>query len=300
MSIDSLFETVSDDTHRLEKIKYVPYDTSSREVKMRFEASVHPGADEAVAVDNRNGAGPFVIVCDHASNTIPREFGGLGLGSSELSRHIAWDPGALGVAKQMSAGLDAPLVRSTASRLLIDCNRPLDAHDLITTLSEVTHIPGNAGLSEAQKQERIGRFYSPFHEAVQSVAMPRLTSGLRPGFIAVHSFNPTYRGVVRPWEIGLIFDEASEWALAMGQILREETGYTVGLNEPYSPKDRVYHTLNRHARGHGLPAVMIEVRNDEISTEIQQIQWGELLSRVAKTAFEALNGVGAGAMSVRA
>jgi predicted N-formylglutamate amidohydrolase len=267
---------------------------------MGFEASVKPFAEEAVVVDNRDGAGPFVIVCDHASNFIPREFDSLGLASSELSRHIAFDPGALGVSKQMSSRMDAPLVRSTASRLLIDCNRPLDAPDLITTVSEVTRIPGNADLNEEQRQERIGRFYTPFHEAIQSVAMPRLKSGMQPGFIAVHSFNPTYRGVARPWEIGLIFDEGSDWALAMAEMLRAEFGFNVGLNEPYSPQDRVYHTLSLHARSQGLPAVMIEVRNDEISTEIQQIQWGELLSRVAKTAFEALNGVGAGAMPVRA
>ncbi len=264
------------------------------------DASVQPFANEAVAVDNRDASGQFVIVCDHASNYVPREFGGLGLGASELSRHIAWDPGALGVAREMSARLNAPLVHSKASRLLIDCNRPMDAHDLIPTISEVTQIPGNADLTEAQKQERVRRFYTPFHEMVQSVLRPRLISGMRPGFLAVHSFNPTYRGVARPWEIGLIFDESSEWAHGMAEILRAESGYTIGMNEPYSPHDRVYHTLTRHARAHGLPAVMIEVRNDEISTEVQQIQWGELLSRVAKTAFEALNGVRAGAMSVQA
>ncbi len=267
---------------------------------MGLDASVHPLAREAVAVDNRDGAGPFVIVCDHASNYIPREFGGLGLGVSELSRHIAWDPGALGISAVMSANLDAPLIRSKASRLLIDCNRPLDAHDLIAEVSEVTNVPGNEALSLQQRDERITRFYNPFHDAIEAVTLPRLAKGMRPGFIAVHSFNPAYRGVSRPWEVGLIHDEDADWALRMVELLRAETGYTVGVNEPYSPKDRVYHTLERHARSRGLPAVMIEVRNDEISSEKQQTYWGELLSRVAKSAFEALNAVGAGAVPVRA
>ena len=39
----------------------------------------------------------------------------------------------------------------------------------------------------------------------------------------------------------------------------------VGVNEPYSPADRVYYTLERHARSRGLPCAMIEIRNDEIS-----------------------------------
>jgi predicted N-formylglutamate amidohydrolase len=267
---------------------------------MGLDASVHPLAHDAVAVDNRAGAGPFLIVCDHASNHIPREFGGLGLGASDIVRHIAWDPGALGVASAMSAHLDAPLIRSKASRLLIDCNRPLDAHDLIAEVSEATRVPGNQALSLQQREERITRFYNPFHDAVEAATLPRLAKGMRPGLIGVHSFNPTYRGISRPWEVGIIHDEDSEWALLMVDQLRAETGYTVGVNEPYSPKDRVYHTLERHARSRGLHAVMIEVRNDEISSEKQQTYWGELLSRVAKSTFEALNAAGAGAVSVHA
>jgi predicted N-formylglutamate amidohydrolase len=102
-----------------------------------------------VSVSNRAGAGPFVVVCDHASNHVPAKFGTLGLQASDLSRHIAWDPGALGVAAELARLLDAPLVESRVSRLIIDCNRPLDAPDLISSLSEATEIPGNKGLDAA-------------------------------------------------------------------------------------------------------------------------------------------------------
>lgn len=259
-----------------------------------------PRADMAASVDRRDGAGPYLIVCDHASNHMPAEFGGLGLGAADLDRHIAWDPGALGVARRMSANLDAPLVRSNASRLLIDCNRPLDAPDLIATLSETTTIPGNAALGAAERQERIDRFYTPFHDAIEEAVKPRLFRGIRPGFIAVHSFNPVYRGVSRPWEIGLIHDEDSAWALGMAARIRAQSGFTVGLNQPYSPADRVYFTLERHARSRGLPAVMIEVRNDEIASEEQQAFWGDLLSGAAEAAFRELKETGAGAEPVHA
>jgi predicted N-formylglutamate amidohydrolase len=254
---------------------------------------------QAVSVDNRDGDGHFILVCDHASNSMPREFGGLGLGAADLGRHIAFDPGALGVARHMATTLDSPLVYSNASRLLIDCNRPLDAPDLIAEMSEIYDIPGNKGLTTAQKAERIQRFYHPFHSAIEAVALPRLKSGLRPGFIAVHSFNPVYRGIQRPWEIGIIHDEDSAWALGMVDRIAKETGFNVGVNQPYSPKDRVYFTLERHARSRGLPAVMIEVRNDEIATDKQQAVWGDLLSRTAKAAFGELQATGAGDMPVR-
>jgi predicted N-formylglutamate amidohydrolase len=54
-----------------------------------------PGFDVLCA----NGKSRFVILCDHASNRIPAELGGLGLGPSDLARHIAWDIGAAGVAE---------------------------------------------------------------------------------------------------------------------------------------------------------------------------------------------------------
>mgnify|MGYP001327909961 CR=1 FL=1 len=66
------------------------------------------GEDAPVVVDNPNGAGPFVLVCDHASNRMPPVFGGLGLSDADREAHIAWDPGALGVSQELSRLLDAP------------------------------------------------------------------------------------------------------------------------------------------------------------------------------------------------
>lgn len=295
MSIDRGANCVSNHTERPCITNSVTYDTRGRWGGMGAAGTDRPRANVTAAVDRRDGSGSFLIVCDHASNHMPSEFGGLGLGAADLLRHIAWDPGALGVALRMSERLDAPLVRSLASRLLIDCNRPLDAHDLIAQKSESTHIPGNANLSADQRQERITRFYTPFHDLIEDVLRPKLFRGGKPGVIAVHSFNPVYNGVARPWEIGIIHDEDSAWALGMVDYIRSHTKFTVGVNEPYTPKDRVYFTLERHARSRGLPAVMIEVRNNEITTTKQQAWWGDLLAEAAKAAFEQLNMTGTGA-----
>ena len=77
------------------------------------------------------GKSQFVILCDHASRHIPAELDDLGLPPAELARHIAWDIGAAGVAEALSEIFDAPAVLSPVSRLVIDCNRHLDAADLI-------------------------------------------------------------------------------------------------------------------------------------------------------------------------
>ena len=76
-----------------------------------------------IMATNPDGTGPFVIVCDHASNTIPEAYKSFGFAGDALATHIAWDPGALAVARHLSATLDAPLLWPDVSRLVIDCNR---------------------------------------------------------------------------------------------------------------------------------------------------------------------------------
>ena len=118
-------------------------------------------AFEAVRVDNPDGVSPFVLLCDHASNYLPPEFGALGLSPADLTRHIAWDPGALPVAEMVAEALDATLIHSGVSRLVIDCNRPLDAPDLFWAISEDTVVPGNQNLTAIDRRKRIALAYTP-------------------------------------------------------------------------------------------------------------------------------------------
>ena len=97
----------------------------------------------AFEIVNPQGASGYVLTCEHASNFMPEEYQGLGLGPADLARHIAWDIGAADTARKLAIALDAPLVLSGYSRLLIDCNRPLGAPTSIPEVSELTAIPGN-------------------------------------------------------------------------------------------------------------------------------------------------------------
>ena len=86
-------------------------------------------ADEPapVSVHNAHGLSPFLLVADHAGNLIPRALGRLGLVEAELQRHIAWDIGIAGLGRLLADALDATFIQQNYSRLVIDCNRPLDA-----------------------------------------------------------------------------------------------------------------------------------------------------------------------------
>lgn len=248
-------------------------------------------AERAVQVSNARGASPFVIVCDHASNRIPAKYGDLGLSHTERLSHIAWDPGALAVSRHLSEVLDAPLVQSTISRLVIDCNRELNAPDLIWTLSEATRIAANEGLDAEERQYRIDHFHRPYHAAIETLLEARRHAGRETILICMHSFTPVYHGVARPWPIGLIHGVDTRYTKAVYRALKtEDPELNVGWNEPYAALNGVTLTLERHGDGRGLEATMIEIRHDEILEPAGVAVWGDRLARCLEAARLARKG----------
>lgn len=235
------------------------------------------GVDRSpIVVENQEGTGPFVIVCDHASNRIPDQYRPFGLADDVLESHIAWDPGALAVAQLLSTELDAPLFWPDVSRLIIDCNRAADARSLIVTESEGRPVPANRGLSEEERSRRLACIHAPFHDAIDACLTRRTTAERPTALIAIHSFTPIYFGKSRPWQVGILFDDDRRLADLLISGLEADPALTVGINQPYSPADGVYYTLGRHARG--LPAAMIEIRNDEIGDAEGQRKWADRLA----------------------
>ncbi|RCS23948.1 N-formylglutamate amidohydrolase [Phyllobacterium salinisoli] len=243
------------------------------------DTTVIADVDNPVRITNRHGKSPVLLLCDHASNHVPAGFA-LGLTPDDLQRHIAWDPGALGVAREMSRRLDASLIESCISRLIVDCNRPLDAPDLVPGLSELTAIPGNSNLSEDEIAERVALSHAPYHAAIDALIATRIATDISPALVAIHTFTPVYRGKERPWHVGIIHGDDTRLAAPVISGLQAISGLCVGINQPYSPADRVYYTLERHARANGLQTVMIEIRNDLVTTGQEEKHWGERLARI--------------------
>jgi predicted N-formylglutamate amidohydrolase len=235
-------------------------------------------ADEprAAFVDAR--AGRFVVVCEHAANRLPRALGTLGLPESELIRHIAWDPGAQPLAEAIAARLGGALVLQRYSRLAIDCNRAPEMADAIPERSEDTVIPGNRGLDAGGRAARVAAIWAPFHDALGTLLDGRARNGIATTLVTVHSFTPVYRGVSRPWHVGLISTGDRRLADPMLAALRQDPALVVGDNEPYSPKDNVDYTIRRHGFDRGLPHIMIEIRNDLLADTAGRAAWAERLS----------------------
>ena len=238
------------------------------------------GEIEPVIVTNAAGSSPFVLVCDHASNRIPTRYGTLGLSETERLSHIAWDPGALAVSLKLVDLLDAPLVRSTVSRLIIDCNRGLDAPDLIWTLSERTRITANERVDAAERQFRIDNYHRPYHAAIDALLTARQQAGRETILVCVHSFNPVYHDEQRPWPIGLLHGVDTRFTQALFDALKaDDSDLNVGWNQPYAALLGVTLTIELHGDGRGLGSTMIELRNDEILAPPGVTKWAAQLAK---------------------
>lgn len=245
------------------------------------------GEDHPVITVNAKSDSPFVLVCEHAGRRIPQSLGTLGLLERDLTRHIAWDIGAEGVARNLAELLAAPLVLQRYSRLVYDCNRPPDASDAIPAVSENTDIPANQKLTPAEKLARIREIYRPFHDALATILDGRASQGLASVVVTIHSFTPIYKGVRRQLDLGILHDHDRRFADAMLARLGSINEIKVRRNEPYGPQDGVCHTLNLHAGVRGLRHAMIEIRNDLIGEEAGQMAWAHKLAGILTAASAA-------------
>ncbi|WP_415182898.1 N-formylglutamate amidohydrolase [Phaeovulum sp.] len=245
-----------------------------------------PTPDTVVSVENVDGCRPFVMVCEHASNEFPAPWGDLGLSAEQRQAHIAWDPGALSVARGLAWRLDGPLIAAKVSRLIYDLNRPPHAPSAMAARSERHDIPGNAALSPTDRLARSNAIYLPFHARVRAELVRRLAQGQSPILVTVHSFTPVYDGQPRSVELGVIHDAAPDLAQAVLAEAKAQTIMTSRLNEPYSAADGVTHTLALHATPLGLLNVMLEIRNDLIATPESQ---NEMAAELAPVLMRALN-----------
>jgi len=238
------------------------------------------GDDEPppLILERPTGASNFVIAVDHAGWMIPRRLDDLGLPQSELRRHIAWDIGALAVARQVSALLDAPLIAQRYSRLVIDCNRDPEVASSISTISEWVEIPGNRDLSEAEIAARREEIFEPYHAALRELLDARAASGRPTILVAQHSMTNIYKAVRREMHAAILYNRDRRFAGLLLERLRRERDLIVADNQPYFVSDETDYTVPRHGEMRGLPHVEIEIRQDLVSDPVGQSEWAQRLA----------------------
>jgi predicted N-formylglutamate amidohydrolase len=232
----------------------------------------------AATVYNPGGTSPIVLLCEHASNYIPPDYGNLGLDSRQLQAHIAWDIGARDLTLQLSKRLGAVAVLATYSRLLIDLNRPLETPSSIATVSEATHIPGNTSLTAQERVKRSERIFKPFHDQVLRILTERDRCGQPTVIVSVHSFTPVYNGEPRPYDLGVLFEKSADFALSILQALRRHAGVVAEANVPYHIDREEDYSIPVYGTCRGNDAVLIEVNNSRLLNPQDIARWADRLA----------------------
>jgi predicted N-formylglutamate amidohydrolase len=234
----------------------------------------------------RDGRSVFVIVVDHASRSLPKRLGDLGLPPTELERHIAWDIGALGVARQVAEALDARLVAQNYSRLVIDCNRRPGGPTSISPLGESIDIPGNMGLTEEEVTARRLEIFEPYHDHLRELLDERQRAHRPTILVGQHSMTNVFKGVQREMHAAVIYNRDRRFAGPLLDVMRREPGLIVAENEPYTVSGDNAWTLLHHGEERGLPHVEIEIRQDLIRTLEGQSHWARRIARALQGAHQ--------------
>ncbi|MCP5076292.1 MAG: N-formylglutamate amidohydrolase [Rhodobacteraceae bacterium] len=228
-----------------------------------------------------------IVVCDHASNFVPPQIqgGNLGLPAADMNRHIAFDIGAKGVSLRLGELLDAPVICSNFSRLVVDPNRGEDDPTLLMRLYDGTIIPGNRHADDDEREQRLSLCYRPYHAALKNLIAARES----PVLISIHSFTPRLnsRGP-RPWHVGVLSGRDRRLGDALLHELASEQDICVGDNQPYNGELKG-DCMDRHGTAHNRLHTLIELRHDLINTPEGEARWADRLAPLLQRAISAVS-----------
>ena len=149
---------------------------------------------------------------------------------------MAWDEGASEVARSCARRLGCPLHLGRWTRLVADLNRSPRHRKVVPEVAGGVPVPGNAGLSREERDERLRRYHAPWrakveHDVERAVA--------RDGWcvhLSFHSFTPVLGESVRRTDVGILYDASRPAERAFADVLHGAlagTSRIVHRNQPY-------------------------------------------------------------------
>ena len=231
----------------------------------------------------------FLVTCEHGGNRIPpyyRHF--FGGHEALLQSHRGYDAGALTMAREMAQGLDAPLLVSTTSRLLVDLNRSVGHPRLY---SEITrNAPAEI------RREILERYYLPYRNKAETSIAEAIEKGGRMIHVSSHSFTPVLNGEIRNADVGLLYDprragEVELCARWQTFLQAKAPGRKVRRNYPYTGKsDGFTAYLRRLFPADAYVGIELEINQKHVVTGGRR--WKDLRGRVLEALRETIQTAG--------
>lgn len=227
----------------------------------------------------------YQITCEHGGNRIPPRYRGLFAGFEDLLHsHRGHDPGALVMAEDLAEALDAPLIISTTSRLLIELNRTIGHPNLYSVATR------NAPASV--RQEILDKHYLPFRNQVETHIRVAIAQGKRVIHLSSHSFTPELDGAIRNADIGLLYDPARAGEVEVchrwqARLKAQAPDLKVRRNYPYTGKsDGFTAYLRRCFPADGYVGIELEINQKQVSN--QRRQWRAFRCQVIEALRQAM------------
>ncbi|QEG38312.1 N-formylglutamate amidohydrolase [Roseimaritima ulvae] len=171
-----------------------------------------------------------LITCEHGGNDVPDDLRD-GFATVDAARHLnshrGYDPGSLLIAQWIAQAFAAPLEFSTVSRLVVDLNRSVDSLELFSKFIRNREL--------AIRHKILQTYYYPYRERVSSLVAAQSSERLLL-HLSIHTFTPRYRGQIRRFDLGVLFDPTRSPECVFGERLVEQLraqGFRTLANQPY-------------------------------------------------------------------
>jgi predicted N-formylglutamate amidohydrolase len=207
----------------------------------------------------------FLVTCEHGGNRIPPRYAkAFAAHRALLDSHRGWDAGALPLARQLAKALDAPLIASETSRLLVDLNRSEHHRAVFSSISRA--------LPDQERAHILDEHYRPYRADVVAAVAADITGGKRVIHLSAHSFTPVLDGETRKADIGLLYDPrrrheatmCNTWVATLTEALPDTI---VRRNYPYRGNaDGLTTALRRMHRADRYVGIEVEL-NQRLLTE---------------------------------
>jgi predicted N-formylglutamate amidohydrolase len=244
----------------------------------RILAALAESAADSINAESRS---PLLLLCEHAGNTIPEPWDGLGLDPAYLDTHYAYDLGAGLLTRTLSDSLASASVVSRYSRIFLDYNRFREDWDYIRPDIGGIPVPGNLHMGADERKRREAVAAEPVRKAIESL-IP-----LKRAVVAIHSFTPVMGGDHRTVDVSILWDRPSRFtsvAMEELQAAAARFGLRAADNAPYDLRQFGPRSLKTHAADHGLPYFYVEVNNGLFTS-------GETSGKVVAMLDETFKGV---------
>ena len=234
-----------------------------------------------ISIPARDPEAQIVLLCEHASNTIPPPLKVSKQDEPWLQTHWAWDIGVAKVIQTVSEQLACSAVLANFSRLVCDPNRPIEDETFVRHELEGHPLSFNQNMDSKELQRRVTTYYEPYHQAVDEMIRTRLNMNSNFLVFSLHSFTPVYLGQPREVEVGVLFDDYEKEACQILESFKSQ-GFDTRLNEPWSGANGMMFSPHKHGTHHNLINLELEVRQDLIGNDSQAQGFGLVLARILK------------------